>query len=91
MLFDEHVVAVVPPGHQPQVMDGRKHRGTRSHDAPDMASEHLQPGRVARLRTLPRSEADMLPSPQQRQQSGVDAVNVAVVRNHDEGPAASGK
>jgi len=54
----------------------------------DMAAQHLQPGRVARLRSLPRREADVLPCPQQGLEGHVDPVDVAMVGNHDQRTAS---
>ena len=56
-----------------------------------MAAQHLQPGRVARLRTLSGREADVLSGPQQRLKGRVDPIDVAVVGNHDQGTASCGQ
>jgi hypothetical protein len=49
-----------------------------------MAAQHLQPGRVTSLGTLPRREPDVLTWPQQPLKGRVDAVDIAVVWNHDQ-------
>jgi hypothetical protein len=90
-LLDEHVVAVVPARHQTQVMDRREHRRPRSHHAPDVAAQHLQPRRVTSLRALPRGEPDVLTRPEQQRKSLVDPLDVPVVGNDDQGTPACRK
>jgi hypothetical protein len=90
-LLHEHVVAVVPPSHQTQIVYRREHRGPGSHNAPNMASQHLQPSRVPSLRTLIGCEADVLTRPQQPLECRIHPVDIAVVGNHEQGTPSAGQ
>ena len=83
----EQVVAVVPPGDQTEVVERGERGGAGPRDAPDVAAQHLQPRGVARLRALVGGEPDVLAGAEERGQLAVDAVEVAVVGDHDEGAA----
>jgi hypothetical protein len=87
-LLDEHVVPVVPPSHQTQVVHWCEHGRTRPNDTSHVTSQHLQPRRIACLRALPGGKADVLPVPQQRLHGSVDPFDIAVVGNNDQGSAA---
>ena len=56
-----------------------------------MTAQNLQPSRVPSLRTLPGSEADVAPRPQQQLKGRIDPVNIAVVGNHDESTSSYGQ
>ena len=86
----EEVVAVVPPGDQAEVVERREGGGAGPDDAAHVAPEDLEPRGVASLWTLVGGQPDVLARPQESGQRAVDAVDVAVVRDDDEGPAAGG-
>ena len=86
----EEVVAVVPPGDQPEVVERREGGRARPDDAAHVAAQDLQPGRVASLWTLVGGQPDVLARAEESGQRAVDAVDVAMVRDDDEGPATGG-
>ena len=83
------VVAVVPPGEQPEVADRREASGAGAHDHLHVPAQHLEPGGVARLRSLVGREPDVPAGPEDLGEGGVDPRDVAVVGHDDDrSPAA---
>ena len=89
--LNEDVVAVVPPGHQTKTVHRREHRRPRSDHAPHMSPKNLQPGGITGLRTLPGGQTDVPPCTQQGLEGPVNPVDIAMVRNHDQGTAPFGQ
>lgn len=82
------VVAVVPPGDEPEAAHGRVGRGARADDDPDVAAQHLEPRGVAGLRPLVGRQPHVLVPAEHLGQSGVDTRHVALVGHDDDAAPA---
>ena len=85
----EQVVAVVPPGHQAEVVHRGEGRGPGADDHLGVAAQRLEVGRVARLRPLVGGEPGVPARPEHLEQRRLDPHDVAVVGHDEHGTAAA--
>ena len=84
----EQVVAVVPPGDQPEVGHRGEGRGAGAHDHLGVAAQRLEERRVARLRPLVGREPGVPAGAEHLEQGRLDPHDVAVVGHDEHGAAA---
>ncbi len=81
------VVAVVPERDEPQVPDGREHRGTGPDHGPYGTPPHGEPLPVPLLGSGVGGEHGVPSLPENGGQGGVDPYDGTPVRHDDQGPA----
>ena len=89
--LEVEVVAVVPPRHETEVTDRGVGGGAGPDDHLHVSAEHLEPGGVARLRSLVGGEPHVLVGPEHLGQGGVHPGDVALVRDDDDAPPVGGQ
>jgi hypothetical protein len=85
------VIAVIPDNGKPQLVNRSEHRRPRADNGPNGPSANGQPSGVSLGGTHVCSKHDAIARPNQRIEGVGDSIDVARVRQHDEGAAVSGE